>query len=293
MIPSQILEKVRYIEIQTRHLVNDIFGGEYYSVFKGQGMEFAEVREYQPGDDVRSIDWNVTARTGKPFIKRFDEERELSVILAVDGSGSSMYGTGEALKSDIATELAAVLAFSAIKNNDKVGLALFSDTVEKFIPPKKGKGHVLRVIRDLLYHDPVGHQTNLDVVLEYLLRVLKRKSVIFLLSDFLDDGFDVPLKLVSKKHDLILLRLEDPTERTLPDLGLTKWYDPETREEGWLDTSAKTVRAAFAERVESRRKIFADFCRRHSIDLVSIDTSESYVKPLMNYFLTRSSRHSE
>ncbi len=291
MIPPQILEKVRYIEIQTRHLVNDIFGGEYYSVFKGQGMEFAEVREYQPGDEIRSIDWNVTARTGKPFIKRFDEERELTVILAVDGSGSSMYGTGEALKSDIATELAAVLAFSAIKNNDKVGLALFSDSVEKFIPPKKGKGHVLRLIRDLLYHDPVGHQTNLDVVLEYLLRVLKRKSVIFLLSDFLDDGFDVPLRLVSKKHDLILLRLEDPTEHILPDLGLTKWYDPETREEGWLDTTSRAVRAAFTERVTARRKTFADLCRRHSIDLVSIDTSESYVKPIMNYFLTRSSRH--
>ncbi len=291
MIPPQILEKVRYIEIQTRHLVDDIFGGEYNSVFKGQGMEFAEVREYQPGDDVRSIDWNVTARTGKPFVKRFDEERELTVILAVDGSGSSMYGTGDALKSDIATELAAVIAFSAIKNNDKVGLALFSDTVEKFIPPKKGKGHVLRVIRDLLYHDPVGHQTNLDVVLEYLLRVLKRKSVIFLLSDFLDEGFAVPLQLVSKKHDLILMRLEDPTEHNLPDLGLTKWYDPETQEEAWLDTSSKSVRMAFAEHVESRRKIFADFCSRHSIDLVSINTAESYVKPLMNYFLTRSGRH--
>jgi len=291
MIPREILEKVRFIEIQTRHLVNDIFGGEYHSVFKGQGMEFAEVREYLPGDDIRTIDWNVTARFGKPFVKRFDEERELTVMLAVDGSGSSVYGTGPVLKSDIAVEIAAVLAFSAIKNSDKVGLVIFSDGVEKFIPPKKGRGHVLRVIRDLLYHEPVGHQTSLDVALEYLLRVLKRRSVIFLLSDFIDEGFDVPLKLVSRKHDLILLRLEDPSELSLPSLGLVKWYDPETGDEAWLDTSSKAVRKQFARRVEERRAAFQGFCRRHSIDLISINTHASYVQPLMNYFTTRATRH--
>ncbi|MEE9466461.1 MAG: DUF58 domain-containing protein [Candidatus Neomarinimicrobiota bacterium] len=291
MIPAQILEKVRFIEIQTRHLVNDIFGGEYHSVFKGQGMEFAEVREYLPGDDIRSIDWNVTARFGKPYIKRFDEERELTVVLAVDGSGSSMYGTGAVLKSDIATEIAAVLAFSAIKNHDKVGLVIFSDGVEKFIPPKKGKAHVLRVIRDLLYHDPVGHRTRIDTALEYLLRVLKRRSVIFLLSDFLDEGFDVPLKLVGRKHDLILLRIEDPSEQSLPDLGLVKWYDPESGETAWLDTSSPAIREQFAQRMEARRAGFYQFCQRQSIDLISINTHESYVLPLMNYFTTRSTRH--
>ncbi|MCH7521060.1 MAG: DUF58 domain-containing protein [Candidatus Marinimicrobia bacterium] len=291
MIPPEILEKVRFIEIRSRHLVNDIFGGEYHSVFKGRGMEFAEVREYLPGDEIRSIDWNVTARFGKPYIKRFDEERELTVILAVDRSGSAMYGTGSALKSDVGTELAAVLAFSAIKNNDKVGLIIFSDTVEKFIPPKKGKGHVLRVIRDLLYHEPVGHATRLDVVLEYLLRVLKRRSVIFLLSDFLDEGFEVPLKLAARKHDLILLRLEDPSEQNLPDLGLVKWYDPETGEEAWLNTSSPKIREQFVHRVQQQRAAFQGFCRRHNIDLIAINTHESYVKPLMNYFTTRSARH--
>jgi uncharacterized protein (DUF58 family) len=291
VIPKEILEKVRYIEIQTRHLVNDIFGGEYHSVFKGRGMEFAEVREYFPGDDVRSIDWNVTARFGKPFIKRFDEERELTVMLAVDGSGSSMYGTGPALKSDIAVEIAAVLAFSAIKNNDKVGLLIFSDTVEKFIPPKKGKGHVLRVIRDLLYHESVGHRTRLGYALEYLLRVLKRRAVIFFLSDFLDEAFDVPLKLVSRKHDLILLRLEDPSELTLPDFGLVKWYDPETEEEVWLDTSSRSIREQYFNQVEERRRTFQNFCHRHNIDLISLNTHESYVQPLMKYFTTRMGRH--
>ena len=291
MIPREVLEKVRFIEIQTRHLVNDIFGGEYHSVFKGRGMEFAEVREYLPGDDIRTIDWNVTARFGKPFVKRFDEERELTVMLAVDGSGSSMYGTGEALKRDVAIEIAAVLAFSAIKNSDKVGLMIFSEVVEKFIPPKKGKVHVLRVIRDLLYHESEGHQTRLDIALEYLLRVLKRRTVIFLLSDFLDQGFDVPLKLASRKHDLILLRLEDPSERSLPDLGLVKWYDPETGEEAWLNTSSPVAREQFSRRVAERRDAFQDFCHRHDIDLITIDTHASYVQPLMAYFTSRAARH--
>ena len=290
MIPSEILEKVRFIEIRTRHLVNDIFGGEYHSVFKGLGMEFSEVREYMPGDDIRTIDWNVTARFGKPFIKRFEEERELTVMLAVDGSGSATYGTGEVLKSDLATEIAAVLAFSAIKNNDKVGLMVFSGEIEKFVPPKKGRGHVLRLIRDLLYHEPEGRETRIGQALEYLLRVLKRRSVIFLLSDFLDEGFELPLQLVSRKHDLILLRLEDPTEKDLPNLGLVKWYDPETLEEAWLDTSSASVREQFRQRVMQRRTEFDNFCKRHAIDLISIDTHRSYVKPLMDYFITRSAR---
>lgn len=291
MIPKEILEKVRFLEIQTRHLVNDVFGGEYHSVFKGQGMEFAEVREYQPGDDIRSIDWNVTARMGKPFIKRFEEERELTVMLAVDGSGSAVYGTGEAMKSDIAVEIAAVLAFSAIKNNDKVGLTLFSDGVEKYIPPKKGKGHVLRLIRDLIYHEPSGQRTNLGETISYLMRVLKRRSVIFLMSDFIDEDFDVPLKLINRKHDLILLRLEDPSERELPDLGLVKWYDPESHAEVWLDTSSPAVREQFAATTQERRDKFEEFCRKQAVDLISINTHENYVSPLMNYFTSRARRN--
>ena len=211
-------------------------------------------------------------------------------MLAVDGSGSATYGTGEVLKSDLAIEIAAVLAFSAIKNNDKVGLMVFSGEIEKFVPPKKGRGHVLRLIRDLLYHEPEGRETRIGQALEYLLRVLKRRSVIFLLSDFLDEGFELPLQLVSRKHDLILLRLEDPTEKDLPNLGLVKWYDPETLEEAWLDTSSASVREQFRQRVMQRRTEFDNFCKRHAIDLISIDTHRSYVKPLMDYFITRSAR---
>ena len=242
MLPIEILKKVRLLEIQTRHLVNDIFGGEYHSAFKGMGMEFAEVREYQPGDDIRDIDWNVTARTGKPFIKKFDEERELTVMLMVDVSASGYFGSGENFKSDLMVELASILSFSAIKNNDKVGLILFSDQIEKFIPPNKGKSHVLRVIRELIYYKTEDKKTNLSEALEYSLKALKRKSVIFFLSDFLDEGYETSLKLINQKHDLICIQLTDPSEIEIPDLGLIKMHDVETGDTIWVDTSNEKIR---------------------------------------------------
>ena len=241
MIPSEILKKVRLIEIKTRHIVNNLFGGEYHSAFKGMGMEFAEVREYTPGDDIRAIDWNVTARTGKPFIKKYDEERELTVMLIIDVSASGFFGTGVSLKSDIMIELASILSFSAIKNNDKVGLLLFSDRIEEFIPPNKGKSHVLRVIREMIYHKAKDRKTDISVALEHIQKVLKRKSIIFLLSDFWDDSYQQSMKLINKKHDLINIQILDKAEITIPKLGLVKLHDVETQSSIWIDTNDKTL----------------------------------------------------
>ena len=230
MIPKQILKKVKQIEIRTRGLVNDLFGGEYHSVFKGRGMTFSEVREYQPGDDIRLIDWNVTARNSSPFIKVFEEERELTVYLIVDISRSGEFGSQNQLKHEFGAEIASVLGFSAIKNNDKVGLILFSNDIEKYVVPKKGKSHVLRVIRELLYTSPSKNGTSIKVALDYLLKVAKRKSVVFLISDFLDEEYWSSLKVVNRKHDLIGIRLFDPAEITFPNLGVVKVRDPETGE---------------------------------------------------------------
>ena len=241
MIPKKIFQKVKRIEIKTRGLVNDLFGGEYHSIFKGRGMTFSEVREYNPGDDIRLIDWNVTARTGSPFIKVFEEERELTVFLLVDISSSGEFGTRSQLKKDYIAEIASVLGFSAIKNNDKVGLILFSDVVEKYIIPKKGKTHVLRVVRELLYTDPIGSKTSIRQALDYLLKVAKRKCVVFLLSDFLDDNYISSLKVVNKKHDCVAIQILDPAELEFPDLGLVKVEDPETGEMLWVDTSSKEM----------------------------------------------------
>ncbi|MEL1236503.1 MAG: DUF58 domain-containing protein, partial [Candidatus Neomarinimicrobiota bacterium] len=237
MIPKQILKKVKQVEIRTRGLVNDLFGGEYHSVFKGRGMAFSEVREYQPGDDIRLIDWNVTARNGSPFIKIFEEERELTVYLLVDISKSGEFGSQNQLKQEFGAEIASVLGFSAIKNNDKVGLILFSNDIEKYVVPKKGKSHVLRVIRELLYNEPKGNKTSIKNVLDYLLKVAKRKSVVFLISDFIDDDYWSSLKIVNRKHDLIGIRLFDPAEKLLPDLGVIKVRDPESGSSFWIDTS--------------------------------------------------------
>ena len=250
MIPKQILKKVKRIEIRTRGLVNDLFGGEYHSVFKGRGMTFSEVREYQPGDDIRLIDWNVTARTGSPFIKVFEEERELTVYLIVDISASGEFGSNQQLKREFGAEIAAVLGFSAIKNNDKVGLILFSEDVEKYVVPKKGKSHVLRVVRELLYTDSKKSGTSIKKALDYLLKVAKRKSVIFLISDFLDDGYWSSLKVVNRKHDLIGIQLYDPAEISLPDLGLSKIEDPETGSAFWIDTSSKSSLKALKKRLD-------------------------------------------
>ena len=236
MIPKEILQKVRRIEIRTKGLVNNLFGGEYHSVFKGRGMTFSEVREYQPGDDIRLIDWNVTARTGAPFIKIFEEERELTVFLLVDVSRSGHFGSFEQFKTEIGAEIGAVLGFSAINNNDKIGVILFSDEVEKYIAPKKGKAHVLRVIRELLYHKPEGRGTSINNALEFLLKVANRQSVVFLISDFQDEGYWRTLRIANRKHDVIGIQLYDPAEIEFPDLGLIKVYDPETEMESWIDT---------------------------------------------------------
>ena len=291
MIPAEILKKVRLIEIKTRHIVNNIFGGEYHSAFKGMGMEFAEVREYYPGDDIRAIDWNVTARTGKPFIKKYDEERELTVMLIVDVSASGFFGTGESLKSDIMIELASILSFSAIKNNDKVGLLLFSDKIEKFIPPKKGKSHVLRVIREMIYHKAKDRKTDISIALEHIQKVLKRKSIIFLLSDFWDDSYQQTMKLINKKHDLINIQILDKAEIAIPKLGMVKFHDAETQKSAWIDTNNKQVQNISTKYIQNKNKVIKEFCKKNKIDFISIDTAEGYLNPLEQFFSTRMHRH--
>ena len=291
MIPKQILKKVKRIEIRTRGLVNDLFGGEYHSVFKGRGMTFSEVREYQPGDDIRLIDWNVTARTGSPFIKIFEEERELTVYLIVDISASGEFGSNQQLKREFGAEIAAVLGFSAIKNNDKVGLILFSEDVEKYVVPKKGKSHVLRVVRELLYTDSKKSGTSIKKALDYLLKVAKRKSVIFLISDFLDDGYWSSLKVVNRKHDLIGIQLYDPAEISLPDLGLSKIEDPETGSAFWIDTSSKSSLKALKKRLEIDQIKFEKESRKIGFDIIPISTDQDFVEPLMSLFKAREKRN--
>jgi uncharacterized protein (DUF58 family) len=291
MIPKEILKKVKRIEIQTRGLVNDVFSGEYHSVFKGRGMEFSEVREYLPGDDIRTIDWNVTARMGHPYVKIFEEERELTVMLVVDVSSSSKFGTVAQMKSEIAAEICALLAFSAIKNNDKVGLIIFSEGVEKFVAPKKGKSHVLRVIREVLYHQPQGHKTDIGQALEYLSKVSRRRSVVFLISDFLSSGYERALQIANKRHDIVAISLTDPRELELPDVGFIELEDAETGETWLLDTSDEGTRRAFGKRAllgkNSRDKIF----RSMNVDQVEINTRISYVEPLIRFFKMRAKRY--
>jgi len=290
MIPRKILQKVKRIEIKTRGLVNDLFGGEYHSIFKGRGMTFSEVREYNPGDDIRLIDWNVTARTGSPFVKVFEEERELTVFLLVDISASGEFGSGSQLKRDYGVEVASVLGFSAIKNNDKVGLILFTDRVEKYIIPKKGKTHVLRVIRELLYTKPEGSKTSIREALDYLLKVAKRKCVVFLISDFLDDNYLTSLKVVNKKHDLIAIQLLDPAELELPNMGLIKVEDPETGEMFWVDTSSQKAMTQLKNEISTKQSNFRKETKKFGIDLISISTNEDFVDPLMSFFKSREKR---
>lgn len=290
MIPREILKKVRRIEIRTRGLVNDLFSGEYHSVFKGRGMSFSEVREYVPGDDIRLIDWNVTARTGDPFVKIFEEERELSVILMVDMSASGQFGTASKLKTELAAELAAVLGFSAIKNNDKVGVIFFTDEVEKYIPPKKGKSHILRVIREILYFTPEQKGTSLGSALDFLLHTAKRRSVVFLISDFMNEGFWKSLKVANRKHDVIGVQIHDPAEENIPDIGMVKVKDPETNDEFWVDTGSASDRKAIRELREMNKAEFMDACKKSRFDIIPISTNEDYVEPLMNYFRMREKR---
>jgi uncharacterized protein (DUF58 family) len=290
MIPKEILKKVKRIEIATRGLVNEVFSGEYHSVFKGRGMEFAEVREYQIGDDIRNIDWNVTARSSHPYVKVFDEERELTVMLMVDVSSSGNFGTTSQMKGEVAAELCAVLAFSAIKNNDKVGLMIFSDKIEKFIPPRKGKQHVLRVIREILYFKPEDSRTNLNVALEYLSRVIKRKSIVFLISDFLTEDYEKSLQVANKKHDIIAIDIIDPREVEMPSVGLLELEDAETGETVMLDTSSPAIRGSFYSQSKEERETREKFFKSIGVDNININTDRSYVEPITKFFRMRAKR---
>ena len=289
-VSPEVLRQVKLLELQTRGMVNSLFTGEYRSVFKGQGMEFAEVREYQAGDEVRSIDWNVTARMGRPFVKRYIEERELTVLLAVDLSGSERFGTRGRFKSELASELAAVLAMSAIRNNDRVGAVLFTDRIEHVVPPRKGRRHALRLMRDLLVWEPVGSKTDLPAALEYTMKMLPHKSIIFVVSDFQATDLEHPLKLLAQRHDVVAVTVDDPSEQVLPDIGLARFIDPETGATIDVDTSDVQVRAQFAATVEeelaSRRRLL----RRLAIDEIPVHTDGSVVEPLIRFFRARETR---
>ena len=290
MIPREILKKVRRVEIRTRGLVNEVFSGEYHSVFKGRGMNFAEVREYQYGDDIRSIDWNVTARTGHPFVKVFEEERELTVMLVVDVSASGDFGTRERMKGEVAVEICALLAFSAIKNNDKVGLIIFSDRIEKFVPPRKGRPHVLRVLRELFYHKPEGRGTDIRGALEYLTRVIKRRAVVFLVSDFKAPEFEKALSVSGRRHDLIAVRLGDHREAVLPALGYMEFEDAETGELHTVNTADPRFRAEFENRAVRERAELGRTFQHSRVDVIDIETDQPYVQPLMRFFKEREGR---
>jgi uncharacterized protein (DUF58 family) len=290
MIPREVLRKVRQIEIRTRHWVTDLFGGEYHSVFKGRGMEFAEVREYSPGDDVRSIDWNVTARMGHPYVKQFQEERELTVLLLVDQSASGRFGTRNRLKAELAAEVGALLALSAVQNNDKVGLVLFTGEVELWVPPAKGRRHVLRVVREILYYRPRGQGTDLSVALDHLCRGQKRRAVVFVLSDFLASGYEQSLRVASRRHDVIAIRMRDEREQTLPSVGVVAMRDLETGADLLVDTSSTSVRRGFAERVVEHERRFEDVVRKARVDRVDLWTDRDVVQPLAGLFRTRMRR---
>lgn len=290
MIPKEILKQVRRIQILTSRMVNDVMAGEYHSTFKGRGMEFDEVREYSPGDEIRSIDWNVTARTGTPYVKKYVEERELTVMLLVDASSSGGFGSVAKTKSEIAAEMCAVLAFSAIKNNDKVGLIIFTDQIEKFVPPKKGRSHVLRVIREVLYYKPKGRGTNIAGALEYLKKVTHRKTVAFLVSDFLAENYQRPLSIANKGHDLVAITVTDPREIDLPNIGFIELEDAETGEVVLVDTRDPAFRERFtgltSDKMREREKLF----RSSGVDSIDVRTDKPYVEPLRRFFRMRERR---
>ncbi|MTB52434.1 DUF58 domain-containing protein [Lewinella sp. W8] len=287
METTELLKRVRRIEIKTKGLSRQIFSGEYHSAFKGRGMSFSEVRNYQYGDDVRNIDWNVTARSGDPYVKVFEEERELTVMLLVDISKSSFFGTTRQLKNELITEICAVLAFSAANNNDKVGLLLFSDRVEKFLPPKKGRGHVLRIIRELLDTRPEGEGTDIGQALTYFTNMVKKRSICFLVSDFLAEGYETPLNLAARRHDLVGLHLFDPRERELPAVGLIHARDAETGRMQWVDTDSRRVRRKYTEWYDQHMAYFRDAFKKSGADTLSVETTEDYVKELLRFFKSR------
>ncbi len=287
MDTKELLKKVRKIEIKTRRLSDHIFGGEYHSTFKGRGMTFSEVRQYQFGDDVRSIDWNVTARYNEPFVKVFEEERELTMMLIVDVSGSELFGTTNRFKKDIITEISATLAFSALQNNDKIGLLLFSDEIELFIPPKKGKSHVLRIIRELLEFSPQSSKTNIGEALKYLTNVLKKKAIVFVLSDFMATNYDQTLKITGKKHDVTGIRIYDEKEEQIPNLGVVQMLDSETGSIKLVNTQSKKVRIAYGEYYRNRVEYFKDTFTKSGCGILDCRVDESYVKKLLGYFKRR------
>lgn len=290
MDTKDLLKKVRKIEIKTRGLSNQIFSGEYQSAFKGRGMAFSEVREYQVGDEIRTIDWNVTARFNHPYVKVFDEEREMTVMLLVDVSGSKSFGTQTQQKQELATELSAVLAFSAIQNNDKVGMLFFSDHVEKFIPPKKGRSHILMIIRELIDFKPVNKGTNVAEALRYFTSAIKKRSTAFLISDFMSNSFENELKIANRKHDLVALKLYDIHEEEFPNLGLIPVTNEETGDVEWVNTSDKRVRQAYRTAAMERTGKLKDLFKRSGVDFTSIGTHQSYIKPLMTLFKKREAR---
>jgi uncharacterized protein (DUF58 family) len=291
MISKELFKTIRRIEIRTKGLVNDMIGGEYQSAFKGRGMTFSEVRPYQIGDDVRQIDWNVTARSEEPYIKVFEEEREQSLMLCVDISPSGQFGSGTRRKLDLVTELSAVLAFSAIKNNDKVGLLLFTDRIEKVVVPRKGRAHVLRLIRELLSTEPVGTGTDIGNAVAYLTKILRRRSIFILISDFQSSGYEKKLRIANRKHDLVSIVVDDPLERDLPDLGLIPLRDAETGQFRIIDTSSKAVREQYRRRREVRMDRLQKLLRRHRIDAITLQTHESYIEPVMAFFKRRVNRY--
>lgn len=294
METKELIKKVRKIEIKTKGLSNQIFSGEYHSAFKGRGMAFSEVREYAVGDEIRTIDWNVTARFNEPFVKVFEEERELTVMLLVDVSASGMFGTRNQLKRETITELCAVLAFSAVSNNDRIGLVLFSDHVEKYISPKKGKSHILRIIRELINYEPTGKSTNIEEALKYFSKMVKKKSIAFVLSDFLvpiEDGKKSPLSdaltIASRRHDVVALKVLDKADNDLPNIGVAQLLDLETGETQWVNTSSKKVRANYKQKSIERDEKLRQIFRRSKTDFAEIFTDEGYIKPLMTMFNTR------
>lgn len=290
MIPAEVLKKIRQIQIRTTHMVSDLFAGQYHSVFKGQGMEFQEVREYLPGDDIRAIDWNVTARMGHPFIKKFVEEREMTVMLMVDISRSNDFGSKQQIKRDLAAEVAAVLAFSAIQNNDRVGLILFSDEVEHFLPPRKGTRHVLRVIRDVLYYKAKKRGTSISSALNFLNNISSRKTVAFLISDFIDADYEQALAVSAKRHDLISVLIRDNRERTWVPAGVIEWEDAETGRRVLVDTSNQATRDAFESTFARRQNLLTSTFMKRGIDVIELTTGQPYASELVRFFLKRGKR---
>jgi uncharacterized protein (DUF58 family) len=287
METSDIIKRIRKIEITTRNMVNDLFSGEYHSLFKGQGLEFSEVREYMEGDSFRQIDWNVTARHGHPYIKKFEETRELNVMFLVDSSASTLFGTRSYLKSELITEIIAVLSFSALNNNDKVGLLLFTDEVEKYIPPRKGKKSALRILRDILYFEPKNVKTSITKAVEYIYRLIKKRSIIFVISDFLDKDYSDSLKLLAKKHDVIALRITDPAENELPNAGILKLQDPETGETMMINSSSSSVRERYSKAIQKQETELIERFRRIKVDMVNLTTDKPYAPELMKFFKFR------